>query len=299
MNGMTSASMLTGCLAALISAAAWALGDILWSRIGEKISPYSMNIGKGIIGSFYFFIVLLVIGARPVTLRDVFFLGMSGVFGIAIGDTLFFASLRNLGPRLASLLGSLIPVCIALSAFIFLGERPSYWTLLGISLTVAGLTWVLMEHAPSAGVIKNRTLGIKCGVMAVVCTTAGVLLAKVGLKSSPTIEATSIRLIFGVLGLMVGGLVSRQLKVWVTPIRRLRLIKDISFAVFVVVFGGFWMSIVALKYTDASVAGALTATTPLFMLPLSAIMQKEKISFRACLGAFIAVTGVILIMTKN
>lgn len=299
MSEMVSARELAGCLAALISAAAWALGDILWSRIGEKISPYSMNIGKGIIGSFYFLIVLLVIGARPVALRDVFFLGMSGVFGIAIGDTLFFASLRNLGPRLASLLGSLIPVCIAFSAFIFLRERPSYLTLLGILLTVTGLTWVITEQTPSIGAVKNRSLGIKCGVMAVVCTTVGVLLAKVGVKSSPTIEAASIRLIFGVLGLMVGGLVRRQLKVWVAPLRRLRLIKDISFAAFVVVFGGFWMSMVALKYTDASVAGALTATTPLFMLPLVAIMQKEKISFRACLGAFIAVSGVTLIMTQN
>jgi drug/metabolite transporter (DMT)-like permease len=65
---------------------------------------------------------------------------------------------------------------------------------------------------------------------------------------------------------------------------------------FVGTFGGFWLSLFSLKYVDASIASTLNATTPLFILPLVAIMLRERISLRAFLGAVIVVGGVALIL---
>ncbi|GAH50516.1 unnamed protein product, partial [marine sediment metagenome] len=69
----------------------------------------------------------------------------------------------------------------------------------------------------------------------------------------------------------------------------------VSFIVFIVVFGGFWLSLLALKYIDASIASTLNSTTPLFILPMVAIILKEKVSIQAILGAAIAVGGIALI----
>ena len=78
-------------LAALGSAASWALGTVLWRKIGEDISAYSMNLGKGVIGCLYLALVFLVIGLEPISIRDFFFLGISGLLGITLGDTFFFS----------------------------------------------------------------------------------------------------------------------------------------------------------------------------------------------------------------
>lgn len=282
-------------IAALVSAASWALGDILWRKIGEELTPISMNLTKVIIGSACLLLVLLVIGIEPVNMRDFLFLGISGLIGIAVGDTFFFMSLMQLGPRLSALMGTLAPVFITLSAVIFLGERPSFLTGMGILLTVSGVAWVLWERLPQDKIIRNKSLGVKYSLLSTVCVTVSVLLAKIGVKSIPTIQATSIRLLWAAIGLILLGCLNRQLKTWLAPLKTPRLFKKISFVVLIVVFGGFWLSLLALKYIDASIASTLTSTTPLFILPMVIIMLKEKISIRAVFGAAIAVIGVAFI----
>ncbi len=282
-------------IAALISAATWALGDILWRKIGEEMPPLSMNLSKAIIGALYLAAVLLVIGLKPINMRAFLFLGVSGLIGIAIGDTLFFMALMQIGPRLSALMGTLAPVFIAISAVIFLGERPSFPVWGGIFLTVSGVAWVLWERLPQNKIIKNKFLGVRYSLLSIICMTAGVLLAKIGVKDVPTIQATFIRLLWGAVGLVLWGFLNRQLKSWLYPFKNTRLLKSLFFVVFIVVFGGFWLSLLALKYIDASIASTLSSTTPLFILPMVAIMLKEKISIRAILGAAVAIIGVALI----
>lgn len=282
-------------IVALTSAASWAFATILWRKIGEVISPFSMNLSKGIIGGLYLAVILLIIGTKPVDLRSFLFLGVSGLLGITLGDTLFFISLMRLGPRLSSLMGTLTPVFIALSSVFFLREKPSFLVWIGIFLTVSGVAWALWEQTPQKETIKNKSLGIAYRLLSIVCFTAGTILAKIGVESVPPMQATFIRLSWAVIGMILWGCLNRQLKNWLTPFKNLYLLKKTSFIVFIVAFGGFWLSLVALKYIGASMASTLSSTAPLFILPMAAIMLKEKISIRAGLGAAIAVCGVALI----
>jgi drug/metabolite transporter (DMT)-like permease len=192
-------------------------------------------------------------------------------------------------------MGTLAPVSIALSAVIFLGERPSFLVWVGIFLTVSGVAWVLWERMPQNKIVKNKSLGIKYSLISIICMTVGVIFAKVGVTSVSAIQATLIRLLWAVIGLTLWGCMNHQLKKWLVPLRNPRLLRSIFFVVFIVVFGGFWLSLVALKHIDASVASALNSTAPLFILPMAAIMLKEKVSIQAGLGAAIAVGGVVLL----
>ena len=285
-------------IAALASAASWALCAVLWRKLGEQISPLGMNLGKGIIGSLYLAVVLLVIGIEPISTRDFFFLGISGLLGITLGDTFFFKSLMNLGPSMSSLMGTLVPVSVAFSAAIFLDERPSLLAWAGILLTVSGVAWVLKGRMPQneIKIIKNKALGIKYRLLSIICMTAGVIVAKIALTSVPTLQATFIRMSWGVGGIILWGILNHELRDSITPFKNLHILKNVSFIVFIIVFGGFWLSLLSLKYMDASIANTLGSTTPLFILPIAAIMLKERISIRAGLGAAIAVGGVTLVL---
>ena len=288
-------SQILGGCAALVSAASWALGGVLWRKIGDEISPFSMNLCKGVIGGVYLLVVLLGIGFVPITVRDFLLLGLSGLIGIALGDTFFFISLMYLGPRLAALMGTLNPVMITLAAVVFLGERLSPQVLLGIFLVISGVLWVLWERLPHDKIIQDKTLGVKFGILAVLCTTVGVIFAKIAITSVPAMQATFIRLFCGTVGLITWGVLRRQLKGWVKPFNNFRILQTVSYINIVVIFGGFWLSLVALKYIGASVAGTLNATAPIFILPMVALMFGEKISTRAVMGATLTVGGVALI----
>ncbi|MDE2490386.1 MAG: DMT family transporter, partial [Elusimicrobia bacterium] len=140
-----------GVAAALTSAASWALTAVLWRRLGDEISPYAMNLAKGLIGGAYLALALVLVGAGRVDARACLALALSGVFGIALGDTWYFKCLVSLGPRLATLIGALGPVATAVLAALLLGERPSPVAWLGVAAASAGAAWVVLDGLPRAG----------------------------------------------------------------------------------------------------------------------------------------------------
>lgn len=287
-----------GNLAVLISAFTWALGSILFRKLGDKVSPLGMNLGKNIIGILYLGVILLISGIQPISQREFLLLLCSGLLGIAFGDTFFFRALIDLGPRLTLILGTLGTVITVILAVIFLKEQPSLMTWLGISLVMGGVTWVLWEYSPRGRMQKIKASGIKYLFLSIFCTSIGIILAKIGVASVSALEALLIRFLGAAIGLILYGCVCQQIKTWLIPFRDIRLLKFILFTVFIVIFGGFWLFLLGLKYTDASVAAILSSTTPLFILPLAVFMLKEKITVREIIGATVAVSGVILIFLK-
>jgi len=287
-----------GSLAALTSAAAWAFGSILFRRLGDAVSPLGMNLGKGIIGMLYLGVMLLVFGIEPITNRDFLFLGISGLLGITFGDTFFFKALLSLGPRLTILLGALGPVFTIILAVVFLQEKLSLLAWTGISLTIIGVIWVLWEQLPQEEINKNWVSGIKYAFLSVLCMSVGIIFAKIGVTSCSPLQSTFIRIFWSAAGLTIWGSATGQLRNWLLPLRKPHLLKLILFAVFVAIFGGFYLFLFALKYIDASVATVLNSTTPLFILPMTAFILKEKVTPRTIIGATVAVCGIALIFIR-
>lgn len=284
------------CGVSLLSASSWALGAILWGKLGERLSSFSLNLAKTAVGALFLGVSLLFIGIEPIPVRSFVFLALSGILGIAVGDTFFFLALMQLGPRRASLMGSLNPAAIAVAAVVFLGETPTTGACAGIFATTFGVGWVLWERSTAGSGQGSGSSGIRWGLLSVLCTAGAVLLAKVGVASVPTVQAAWIRLLAGSAGLALWGVSRSVLGEWVAPFRRGTLLAKVSGVVAVVVFGGFWLSLVALKHLDAAVAGTLNATAPLFILPMSVVFMDEKLSVRAILGTGVAVGGVALLL---
>jgi len=281
---------------ALTSALLWAFVTILFKKLGNDVFPLGMNLGKGIIASLFLGILLLFVDHKPISSHTFLFLGISGLLGITLGDTFYFESLIRLGPRLSLIITTLIPVVTVLLAIIILRESLFLTSWIGIFFTLYGVFLVLWERTPTGCHPKDWKLGIKYGVLAVLCCASGVIFSKMALGSISALKATFIRQIFGVIGLIFWGLIGFKLKVWLKPLfTDYALLKRLFFASFIGTFLGTWFCILALKYTDAAIATTLNATSPLFILPLAFFILKEKISFRAIIGSFIAVAGASLI----
>lgn len=291
-----------GALAALGSALSWAVGSILFRRIGDDVSPQSMNLIKGLIGIM---LLVAVSGLRGGMLEGVVWdgwgLGMlvlSGLVGIALGDTLFFMALIRLEPRRTLILATMGQVFTVSLAVLLLGERQHSAVWLGGALVVAGVTWVMREQLDEDSESQqiDRRNGMVYGLLASLCMSFGILFADMGVQELSALDATWVRLLAGMVGLMLWGAFRGEVLGWLAPLRDTQLLRRMFVAVCVIIFGGFYLSLLSLKLTSVTVNSVLTATEPLFILPLSVVLLREKLSHRAVMGALLTVGGVVVMM---
>lgn len=225
-------------------------------------------------------------------------LALSGAIGIGLGDTAYFGALKHLGARRAILLMILSPPITGIFALLFLGETISVGAWGGIMITVTGVAWVISEQDSAADVGTNRKpLGIGLGLIAALGQAIGAILSHAAflhMNISP-LRSALFRLIGGTLLVLIFMLVLKDGNGWeYENLHSFRRWRTIIFTVFIGTFMGIWLQQISLKYAAAGVAQTLFATSPLFVLPIVAVMG-EYISLRSLLGAILAIAGIGLI----
>ena len=285
---------LLGALAALGSACSWAVAAILLKNLGDSIPALAMTLAKGLLSIVLLGAVLFWVGVDSLSLKDWMWLTASGLLGIAVGDTLFFLALRHIGAQLLVLMFMVGQALTALLALLFLHESPSMFGWLGIALVIGGVGIILFSNLSDPGP-PTRMRGVIYGLLSVLCMSSSMIVAKMGLGTSSAIQATLIRMVAASVGVAVVGVAGGQIKEWIGSFRNFRIAGTFCLVVVIVTFGGFWLSLVAVKFMPVAVANTLISTEPVFILPLSAIFLKEKITLPAVAGAMVALIGVGLL----
>lgn len=285
---------LIGIAAALGSAASWALGSVLFKKLGDELPPVALTFAKGVAGVVLLGLALVPTGYSGVDLWPLTLLIVSGLLGIAVGDTFFFMALRNLGAHSVVVLLTLGQVFTLLLAVAWLGERPSATEWMGIVLILTGVTMVLWVRLwGESGSIGLA--GIGWGLAAVGCMAVSIVIAKEALATTGSIQATFIRMLAGTVGIFLFAAPTRQLAGFLKPLAKPRFAGLFLVSVAVVTFGGFWLSLFAIKEVDVAVANTLGSTEPLFVLPLAAFVLRETITPAAVAGSTIACVGIVLL----
>jgi drug/metabolite transporter (DMT)-like permease len=289
-----------GELAALSAALIWAIASFIYVIMGRQIPPLVLNLAKCTIAILLSVLTLLILGdfspgfSMQTGTLSLGLLLTSGALGIGLGDTAFFGALNCLGARRSLLIEALAPPMAALFAALFLHETLSYRAWMGIFLTVGGVTWVVLERVPDDFRGKLRPWrGIGFGLFSAFAQAAGAVLSRAALADTSVspLWGSLIRLLAGVFTLLV--LISFQPQAWSEfhPLRDRRFLLILVTTSFASTYLGIWLQQVALKFTATGIAQALTATSPLFVIPI-ALLMKEKVSVRSVLGAVLALVGV-------
>jgi drug/metabolite transporter (DMT)-like permease len=284
-----------GVFAALASAASWAVGTILFKGIGTEFSASAMTLIKSLLSMVLLAIGLIFVGWTRIPVSSLVFLILSGLIGIAAGDTCFFAALQRLQVHQLIVLMMLAPALTLVMAILFLGEMPSRTAWLGIALVLTGVSLTLAADLRRGESSGGTLAGIVFGFLAILCMGGSVIIAKAGLGEVPALQGTFLRMFAGFAGMLAVALAKRQITASLGPLRRAGLQGRFLVAVTVVTFGGFWLSLLAVKRLNVSVANTLLATEPLFALPLSLLWLRERPVALAWSGAAIALPGALLL----
>lgn len=290
-----------GELAALAAAGMWATATVLFGQLGKQLPPSVLNLAKGLMALALVMLTLVVLQRAPAGLdsRAWGLLGVSGMLGIGVGDTLYFTSINRLGPRRALLLETLSPPLGALLALGFLGEVLSLRAWGGIGLTILGIVWVISERVPTgAALVRPRWQDTIFGATAALTSAVAAVLSRAALANTviDPFWSTLVRLVGGLAILL---LILRRQGPWPTPrqlVPNRRVLGWLLLAAFLGTYLGIYLQQTAFKFAATGVAQALLSTGPLFVLPLAAAMG-DRVSGRAVGGALLALAGVVLLVT--
>lgn len=288
--------VLTGALAALAAALCWTLASSLWHRLPTSLSAVQLNLLKNLLA-----LVLLApaLALQPwrVGWEPLLLLAASGVLGIALGDSLYFAALRRLGTRRCLTLDAGGPAVTAVAGFLWLAEWPSPLQWLGVGLISLAVLLVARqkpERSPAAGLAvpaAAQRLGVLLALGALLCGSGGALLARAALRAGELDPLQS-----AVLRLAAASLVLLPLLrgVPASPPRPRPAQRRWPLWLAATLLGtsaGIALQQTALQHLPGALAVALMATAPVMALPL-APLEGDRPGVVGVLAALLALGGV-------
>jgi drug/metabolite transporter (DMT)-like permease len=198
-------------------------------------------------------------------------------------------ALQHTSASQAGMITALLPLLVALGAYLFLRERLTRTTLAGFALALGGALWLSLagsadEHAP------NPLLGNFFELLAILCATAYTLLLKhLTGRYSPFILTA--------LQALVGSLFFVPLAAWqadwpssFSP----QGLAAVAYLGVLVTVGAYGLFNFGVSRLPASQATAFTNLIPLFTLVFAAVLLGERLSAEQMVAAGLVFVGVLL-----
>lgn len=289
--------------AALVAALCWTLASLLWRRLPTSLSAARLNLLKNLLALAMLVPLLLAHPqAWPPSPRPLLLLAASGVLGIALGDSLFFAALRRLGTRRALTIDAGGPAVTTLAGVALLQERPGLQQWLGVGLISLAVVLVARRAPapddPASGAAHALGAGVLLALGALVCGSLGALLARAALLDGAVspLQATALRLAAACLALLplLPGLPQPGSRPRLPQRRWPRLL----LATLLGTTAGIGLQQTALAGLPGGLAVALLSTAPVMAVPLAWWLEGDRPGWRGVVAALAALVGVALVVVS-
>jgi drug/metabolite transporter (DMT)-like permease len=296
-----------GEIAALLTSVFFSFTAIIFAQASRSVGPLVTNRVRLVIALIYLLIINLVLFGQPLPvgagIERWFWLSLSGVIGLAMGDMFLFSAYEHIGPRLGMLLMSLAPVIGALLAWLFFGETLRPGQIVGITITLSGIAWVISTRpAENSNQPHVDGRGLLFGVLAATGQAVGLVLSKQGMAgdSSPgdfsPFAGNAIRMLAAMVVFWLMTFAQRQGQETIVAVRRDRsALKLIAVGAFIGPVLGVTASLLAVQHAEIGVASTLMALPPVFLLPISYFVFKERFGWQTVAGTLVAMSGVALL----
>lgn len=291
-----------GELAAVLTSISWSGTSVLFTKATQQVGSIIVNRIRVVLALIFlmllnwmFYGYLLPVNAEVD--RWVWF-ALSGAIGYALGDVFLFQSFLCIGTQRAMLMMSLAPLLSAGLAWVFFGETLTGVQMLGVLLTLTGITWVITRRNQSLpNQVCSPLQGVLFGLGAATGQAVGFVLSKQGLADNfSPLAGNSIRMLAAVIVLWALAGIQGKARETIKSMRaKPRVFGWLTMAAFTGPVLGATLSLFALQHTQVGVASTLIALPPVFLLPISWLVFKEKFDMGGVLGTLVAISGVALL----
>lgn len=287
-----------GEIAALGTALCWTIVGIAFESAGKRVGSLSVNYIRLVFGflfiSLYAYVSRGLIFPVDASNHNWIYLSISGLIGFFIGDMFLFQSYVEIGSRISSLIMAASPPITALLGFILLKERLSAKGLVGMIITIIGISMVILSKESGEKKIKTTysVKGLIYAFLGALGQSLGLILSKIGMGDYNPLAATQIRIITGFISFTILFIYLKKFGELKLAIKDKKAMKSIVVGSFFGPFVGVTLSLLSLQYTSAGISSTITAITPVTIIPFSILVFKENIKPKEIIGAIISVIGV-------
>jgi len=301
-----SPELIVGSLVGLLGAALYGLSVVVYRSQSEEIRPVAIaSIKMWVALPFTALMVLILPGINSIflPLTTVAILGISVILGAVIGDTIYLWSQERIGVSYAFPIAMSFPIMTYFLTVIFLNEPPVLSRLAGAIVAVIGVVLISNEQNRNqqsqeieqveSGPRRLDLWGLAGALATAVFYAVGTTLLQVGIEGVDVIGGSFVRIVFGSIAFVPMFTVAKhQGMSWPTQKATIR----------VVIAGFFGMALGSILYVGAvSMVGAaimsvIASTAPLFAIPVSVFILKEKITPLALVGVALTLTGIVLVV---
>jgi len=292
-----------GAVYALTVALSWAGSSTILKSLTTKIDALSLSVLRICTASLFLLVLVLLSGRGAEFIStpsmSLVYVIISGIISQAIGDTIYIKSLSYLNVSQAfPITQCSYPVFTMLLAISLLGESFTWVTGLGTFLVLLGIyliTSTRMTPATNSTPRRVRGKGIVLAIIAGAVWAIATVPLKLGTVKMDPLVAAAIRVPSGAVALLPFALSQRKrgaLQLRKYGSRSLALASTsglIDYGVGMIFF------IIALQLIGAGKAVVLAATSPLFLLPFSVFILKERLTWFILIGIFTGITGICLV----
>jgi DME family drug/metabolite transporter len=295
-----------GEFAALGAAISWAVAPIMYKKALAGASPISANIVRCATNAAVLLLVLFASGLAGLVARlpseVLVVVVLSGVIGLAIGDTLYMFSLKAIGVARAVPLAASYPLFSLLWATMLLGQPVTATAVAGTIVILLGIWFLSREHVESKVHVHSKVelTGVTLCLLTAVAWSVSITLMDFAVTSPSVL--TSLQMNYAVVTVRIVGMALVMLTLAPLLDREHGFLKLSWKTVLLLCVGGLVANGVGwllMNYSFLNIAEAqavpISSTTPLFSTLAGFAFFREKITRDNTLGAVLVVAGVVLI----
>lgn len=291
--------MYTGEIAALTTAVCWAIAARMFQLLGAYFSPLALNFWKGALAAVALVVVMQFIPA-PVSLTEMamFWLILSGIIGIGLGDTFFFQALNRIGDSQAILVAeTLAPIFTALFAMAWINEWLTWQQWVGVALVLVSVDVIIkLQKRSETGLFSLS--GYIFAALAAICQAVGAVVSRDILTSTgiDAANASFYRLMGGLAAIVILMLVMKRRFKPTKPLGNQGYLL-LAGATLLGTFAALYLQMVAFANTKAAIVQTLFATSVVLSLIVAKVLG-EKVNKKTFAWSLLALVGVgVLILS--
>lgn len=299
---------------ALLAAFIFSWTSLFFTSAGQRLGTILVNLLRLPLGMTCLALSHLVLTGRlwpdNLALADQVWIGLSGIVGLAIGDSALFKSFTLVGPRRAMTLMALAPVFTVVVAWSLLGEHLNTWAVLGILVVIGGVMLATLGQDKGTGRFdglppKVLRTGLLLALIASAGQGLGSVFAKVGMTGSTAgsegvdaLSATLVRITWATVAYWVFVVPRQHLPTLFSKLKDRKGTLAMLVAILLGPFISVWISLVAIKHTEAGIAQVLLGFVPIFVVVPAWLVYKDRPSPLRLLGIAVAVGGGALLFLR-
>lgn len=281
----------------LLVTISWGFNNVSMKIGFEYITPLQFN-GLRLAFSlpFMLFFAFFMPGRTAFTRSDVVKLSLLGLFGLGLFQVLFPIGIDETSTPVGGILMATMPIHVAVLNLVFKLEKPSWRTIAGILLTVAGLAFIGFSSTGQADATQTTLRGVVCVVMAEFGYAVNTTFIKSFLKRYSVLQVTGLTMSAGTIAFFAVNmpqmlkldLLGMAEQAWVTTLYSGLvgyMLANIAWNRAVGLIGG----------TRVSIYGNVP---PVFVLLLGAVVFGELLQPLQIAGTVVILAGVVLVQAK-